>query len=307
LTGGHVEGEVVQVDEALKTSAQSGTDRQESRTSPKSGANESVAEDTQQKVERPGQAEVLACADVALKKLEQVDADSKKNHNKVNAETKKRKSQIVQEFARDLEGIGFLTDRIAAEITHQLYKKVSKSLIHDCLDEKYKTSYRVENALKRKRKSLAPVVQELELKSEMVVDTSGPAAEAPQPDRGGINVEANQSVFDVNNNEGTTDTESKEESTVTPSFNDELASPIKQHENSMDTKKKVLVSHIPLSFEELRKDMMNVFKITKGVGDVFFKIWVDFETLTITIEFCGITQQKDVTMTSTGKGELKEA
>jgi CheY-like chemotaxis protein len=45
------------------------------------------------------------------------------NHKKVNAETTNRKSQIVQDFARDLERIGFPTGRIAAEIIQQLYKK----------------------------------------------------------------------------------------------------------------------------------------------------------------------------------------
>jgi hypothetical protein len=136
---GHVEGVATQVDDAetnnvLKAQAQSGTDIQESRTSPEGPVNESVmATDTQEKVDRPGQAEVLACANVALKKLEKVEADSKENHNKVNAQIKKRKSQIVQEFGQDLEGIGFPINRIAAEITQQLYKKVSKSLILHCL------------------------------------------------------------------------------------------------------------------------------------------------------------------------------
>jgi hypothetical protein len=62
-----------------------------------------------------------------------------------------------------------------------------------------------------------------------------------------------------------------------------------------------------MSFEKLRKDMDTVFRITKGMGDVFWKVWVDLETLEIKIEFCGITQQKGVGMTSTGKGVLKEA
>ncbi|MFY9872841.1 MAG: hypothetical protein WAK17_24285 [Candidatus Nitrosopolaris sp.] len=34
--------------------------------------------------------------------------------------------------------------------------KVSERLIHDCLDEKYKEKYRVENARKRKRKHQVP-------------------------------------------------------------------------------------------------------------------------------------------------------
>src|SRR5262249_16022690 len=148
-----------------------------------------------------------------------VEADSKENHNKVNAQIKKRKSQIVQEFARDLEDIGFPTDRIAAEITQQLYKKVSKSLILDCLDEKYKTSYRVENALKRKGEKkpegLAPLVPELEL------NRSGNQMVEQVPDRStktGTNAEAYQSTFDAYEEDRTTNTESKDESTRIPPF-----------------------------------------------------------------------------------------
>ena len=118
---GHVEGVATQVDDTetnnvLKAHTQSGTDiAQESRTLPEGPVNKSVvAADTQKKVDRPGQAEVLECAYVALNKLEKVEADSKENHNKVNAQTKKRKSHIVQEFAQDLERIGFPTDRIAS-------------------------------------------------------------------------------------------------------------------------------------------------------------------------------------------------
>jgi hypothetical protein len=279
-----------------------------SETKTGNSIDESVAATgTEQKVERPGQAEVLACTDVALKKLEKVDADSKENHNKVNAETKKRKSQIVQEYAQDLEGIGFPTDRIAAEITQQLRKKVSKSLILDCLDEKYKTSYRVENARKGKERKemknpegLAPVVPKLELKPKIVVDRLGhqmvePAAETRQPDLD-------------DNNVGTTNTESKEESSITPSLNDATQFPTKQTTRGLtDTKKEVFVSHIPMPFEALRKDMAIVFQTTKGIGNIFFKVSVDLGKHVAEIEFCGITEQKDVIMISSGEGELKEA
>jgi len=313
---GHVEGVATQVDDAetnnvLKAQAQSGTDIQESRTSPEGPVNESVmAADTQEKVDRPGQAEVLECAYVALNKLEKVEADSKENHNKVNAQTKKRKSQIVQEFAQDLERIGFPTDRIAAEITQQLYKKVSRSLILDCLDEKYKTSYRVENALKRKQKKkcegLAPVVPELELNPGIVVDTSGNQMVEQAPERSTkTDAEAIKSGFD-DEEDRTTNTESKEESTRMPPFNDEITSTIKQNEDLMDTKK-VLVSHINMSFEHLRRDMYAVSQRTNGMGDVFWKLSIDLATRVAKIEFCGITQEKDITMISTGKGILKEA
>jgi hypothetical protein len=49
------------------------------------------------------------------------------------------------------------------------------------------------------------------------------------------------------------------------------------------------------------------FRITKDVGEIFFKVSVDLETDMAENEFCGNTQQKDVAMTSTGKGVLKEA
>ncbi|MFZ0510998.1 MAG: hypothetical protein WAM14_05285 [Candidatus Nitrosopolaris sp.] len=119
--------------------------------------------------------------------------------------------------------------------------------------------------------------------------------------------EANQSGFDDNNEEGTTNAELKEESTITPSFNDEIASPIKQDEDFTDTKKQVLVSIISMPFEALRKDMYAVSQRTRGIGNVFLKVSVDLGTRVAEIEFCGITQQKDVTMTSTGKGILREA
>jgi hypothetical protein len=81
----------------------------------------------------------------------------------------------------------------------------------------------------------------------------------------------------------------------------------KQNEFKGD-KKKILVSIISMPFEALRKDMDAVFRVTKGIGEIFFKVSVDLETDMVEIEFCGITQQKDVAMTSNGKGRiLKEA
>ena len=66
--------------------------------------------------------------------------------------------------------------------------------------------------------------------------------------------EANQSRFEDNNEEGTTNAESKEASTIN------------QNDGLTDTKKKVLVSHITMPFEALRRDMEAVFRITKGIG-----------------------------------------
>ena len=111
--------------------------------------------------------------------------------------------------------------------------------------------------------------------------------------------EANQSGFDDNDEEGTTNAESKEESTI--------ASPINQNEDLTDTKKKVLVSHITMPFEHLRRDLYAVSQRTNGMGNIFWKLSIDLATRVAKIEFCGITQEKDITMISTGKGILKEA
>jgi hypothetical protein len=107
------------------------------------------------------QAQVLACVQVAIEKVDKVEADAKKKIDKVKAGAKKAKSQIeagakkaksqiVQELARDLVG-KIPTDEISSEIIHQLHGRVSQRLIHDCLDEKYKKKHRVENARKQKK------------------------------------------------------------------------------------------------------------------------------------------------------------
>jgi hypothetical protein len=126
-------------------------------------------------------------------------------------------------------------------------------------------------------------------------------AETRQSDRStntGINAQAKHSEFD-DNNEETTNTASKKESS---------AFAIKQDEDLMDTNQKVLVSIIPMPFEALQKDLTAVFRTNNGkVVNVFFKVSVDLGKHMAQIECCGITQQKDATMISIGKGEMKKA
>ena len=114
-----------------------------------------------------------------------------------------------------------------------------------------------------------------------------------------------KSGFYDNNEEEPADAESKEESMLTHSVNDEITSVSRQKKDLTDTKKEVLVSHIPMPFENLRRDLAAVFQSTKGIGNVFFKVCIDLGTRVVEIDFCGITQH--ATMTSTGKGILKEA
>jgi hypothetical protein len=114
--------------------------------------------------------------------------------------------------------------------------------------------------------------------------------------------EANQNGLYDNSVEGTADAETKNESMLTHS---EITSVSRQKKDLTDTKKEVLVSHISMPFENLRKDMATVFQTTKGSGNVFFKVCIDLGTRVVEIDFCGITQHEP--MISTGKGILKEA
>jgi hypothetical protein len=90
--------------------------------------------------------------------------------DQVEESAKKEKQQIVRDLARDLEKFRAI-DRIASEIVEELREKVSKSVVYAALDERYKTSYRVQNARKRKKKkenktgSLAPTSAAIALRN----------------------------------------------------------------------------------------------------------------------------------------------
>jgi hypothetical protein len=82
--------------------------------------------------------------------------------DKIDVQANDSKKQIIINLAKNLEG-KIPTDIISMEITDQLRGRVSPSLIRECLDEKYKVKFRVENAKKQKPRSqrelsLAPVV-----------------------------------------------------------------------------------------------------------------------------------------------------
>ena len=261
--------------------------------------------------EKSNEEEIISCFKAAIETLDRVDA---------NAE--KEKTQIVKDLAKDLEG-KIPTDSICNEIVHQLHDKgVSPRTIRNCLDAKYKEKHRAENARKQKRKestedlaASVPLEQE-KPKQQIAVTQDGNSVimndtstntEASPISSDGANEPHRQNAIgtNANNEERTTDTDTKEEPVVTHSLNDEITSTIKQTEDLTDTKKGVLVSHISMPFENLRRDMSAVFQSTKGIGNVFFKVCIDLGTRVVEIDFCGITQHEP--MISTGKGILKEA
>jgi hypothetical protein len=107
--------------------------------------------------------------------------------DKVDNDAKKEKQQIVEDLARDLEKFRPI-DKIASEIVEELREKVSKSVVYAALDDRYKTSYRVQNARKRKKEKADGLAPTSELKPKIVVDRLGhqmvePAAETRQPDQ----------------------------------------------------------------------------------------------------------------------------
>jgi hypothetical protein len=127
----------------------------------------------------------------------------------------------------------------------------------------------------------------------------------PQPEQGvetGVNINSDTTASKSN-------LVAQQEETASPQPGlgiRETAYPIEQNEDMTDFRKKVLVSIISMSFEDLRKDMEAVFRITKGIGKIFFKVSFDLGRDMAEIEFCGITQQKGVGMTSNGIGRISK-
>jgi hypothetical protein len=108
--------------------------------------------------------------------------------DKVDAQAKESKKQIIIDLAKSLEG-KIPTDTICIEIINQLRGQVSERFIRECLDEKYKQKVRVENARKQKYQirqeeedkasgKLAAVTplnqdEEEENKKVIIIDTDG--------------------------------------------------------------------------------------------------------------------------------------
>jgi hypothetical protein len=142
-------------------------------------------------------------------------------------------------------------------------------------------------------------------KSVMMSDT-----EAHPGSSNGINGPHDQSKQNgigtsSNNEERTMDADTKEEPTITHSLTGEIGPVNKQSEDLIDRKEN-FVSHIPMSFDSLRKDM-DALSQRKRAGNIFFKVSVELRTHMVEIEFCGNTKHKNRMMISTGKGILEEA
>jgi hypothetical protein len=83
--------------------------------------------------------------------LSAVFEEAKSKLDSIDIRAKNEKKQVIVQLAKDLEG-KVPTDTVSIEIVNQLRGRVSERFIHECLDDKYKQKYRVENAKKRRNK-----------------------------------------------------------------------------------------------------------------------------------------------------------
>lgn len=105
---------------------------------------------------------------------------------KLDANIKREKKQIVVQLAKSLEGL-IQIDTICIEIVTQLRGQVSERFIRECLDERYKQKIRIQNARKQKRKNqlndkedfelaeLTPLSYENDNSKISLIETNNPA------------------------------------------------------------------------------------------------------------------------------------
>jgi len=89
-----------------------------------------------------------------LDKINEIVDWAKSELDKIDLSVYGAKKKVVQEAAIKLEGL-IENDGIAEELAHQLKDKISKSVIYEALDDKYKHKKRVE-AQKKAKESLSP-------------------------------------------------------------------------------------------------------------------------------------------------------
>jgi hypothetical protein len=253
-----------------------------------------------------------------------------KNRSEVDAVIEEVKHELRSLFGKSKEQIrkignafkrsGFKEESICELIKNALKEEITEGLISSRSIELYcPPEWKRKTKPKNEKTSFSKQVEEKPQqqiavthagKSVIMNETSSNTEKYPIGSDGVIQPQEqskqNGTDTDDNNEEGTGDADLKKGSDeVTPSltYNTEIS--IKQPEDSgKDRKKEIFVSHIPMSFERLRKDMEAVFQITKGVGNIWLKVSVDLGTRVVKIEFCGNTQQKNVAMTSTGEGRI---
>lgn len=240
-----------------------------------------------------------------------------KNRSEVDAVIEEVKHELRSLFGKSKEQIrkvgnafkrsGFKEESICELIKNALKEEITEGLISSrsvelhCPPEwKHKTKPKNEKTSfsKQEEKSHPKIAVTHEGKSVIMNETYNNTETYPKEsdsdNQPHDQSKQNGTGIDANNEEGTGDADG------------EIAPASKQPKDSgTDRKKEVFDSHIPMSFEHLRKDMEVVFQITKGVGNVWFHVTFDVGTAKATLEFCGNKQQENGAMISTGQGRMR--
>jgi hypothetical protein len=141
-------------------------------------------------------------------------------------------------------------------------------------------------------------------KTVIMNDTSSDTEACPIPSNGvnELHGQSKRNGIGTNDNdeERSTDADTKEES-----LTGEIE-PVNKQSGDLIDRKENFVSHVPMSINNLRKDMEILSLQTKRAGNIFFKVSVELRTHMVDIELCGITKRKNRMMISTGKGVLEE-
>jgi hypothetical protein len=256
----------------------------------------------------------------------QVDAEDKSSLETTIKKVKKelrnwliKRKELIKRLGNVFESVVSNPESVCEEIKNSLRDEIRDKIISArdieryCPDKwKKKTKPKNDNlsfSRTSEQKPQQQIAVTQEGKSVIMNDTSANTEAYPSDGDDEPRDQSKQNgtgTNDANNEERTADTDTNEELVVTYSLNDEIAPANKQNEGMTD-RKEMFVSHISMSLADLQKDIDAVSQTTKGEGNIFFEVLVDLGTHEVKIEFCGITQQKDVTMTSTGKGILKES
>jgi hypothetical protein len=218
----------------------------------------------------------------------------------------KRKELIIK-LGTSYEKVVANPESICEEIKNVLRDEIAQKLISSrdieryCPD-KWKTKTKPKNdklsfCKQVEDKPQPPIALTHDGKSAIMNETSSNAETYPK-ESDGVNHPHDQSKQNGtgtgdNNEEGTGDADG------------EIGPASKQPEAAETVRKKeVFESHISMPFEDLRKDMDAVFRITEGVGNVWFHVILDAGTAKVTLDFCGNKQQENGAMTSTGEGRI---
>jgi hypothetical protein len=105
-----------------------------------------------EEIKQVEQKEILNLFDNAKGKLDKLKKEEKEKSRILKQEINKKKKDIVTELAQKLETIIPKTSIISSLIVKRLDGLVSQRLVHQCLPQKYKEEYRVNNAKKQKKR-----------------------------------------------------------------------------------------------------------------------------------------------------------